>query len=262
MNWPPGRLSWPVWRGRSTASKALQISEWFCDEDLLYKHFYEFDWRSDLWMKTCRHPLHVGRDDSYSLGFRLLYCYLAQFGLCCPTGMSSPKGDVWCLSECLCLPCRYRNLKQQLDLKTEEAQILETKLQQSSFHQQQEELEALQKTIGTLHYILQILYTTLHTLYYMHYILFTTLLTTLHSTTLHCTLQSTCYTTPKTTLTLLYTTLRTSSPAVAKLSLTSCSRSGLHMREAEHSEWLFVWPSLKSLAIQKIILVIFTWLTL
>ncbi|XP_048126588.1 LOW QUALITY PROTEIN: structural maintenance of chromosomes protein 2-like [Alosa alosa] len=42
---------------------------------------------------------------------------------------------------------KYRNLKQQLDLKTEEAQILETKLQQSSFHQQQEELDALQKTI-------------------------------------------------------------------------------------------------------------------
>ncbi|KAM9449577.1 structural maintenance of chromosomes protein 2 [Clarias gariepinus] len=42
---------------------------------------------------------------------------------------------------------KYRNLKQQLDLKTEEAQILETKLQQSSFHKQQEELENLRKTI-------------------------------------------------------------------------------------------------------------------
>lgn len=44
---------------------------------------------------------------------------------------------------------RYRQLKQQLDLKTEEARILETKLQQSSFHKQQEELENLGKTIGT-----------------------------------------------------------------------------------------------------------------
>uniref|UniRef100_A0A4W4EZY5 SMC hinge domain-containing protein n=1 Tax=Electrophorus electricus TaxID=8005 RepID=A0A4W4EZY5_ELEEL len=42
---------------------------------------------------------------------------------------------------------KYRQLKQHLDLKTEEAQILETKLQQSSFHKQQEELENLQKTI-------------------------------------------------------------------------------------------------------------------
>lgn len=49
----------------------------------------------------------------------------------------------------LLLSFRYRQLKQQLDLKTEEAQILETKLQQSSFHKQQEELENLRKTIGT-----------------------------------------------------------------------------------------------------------------
>ncbi|TSO98553.1 Structural maintenance of chromosomes protein 2 [Bagarius yarrelli] len=42
---------------------------------------------------------------------------------------------------------KYRQLKQQLDLKTEEAQILETKLQQSSFHKQQEELENLRRTI-------------------------------------------------------------------------------------------------------------------
>uniref|UniRef100_A0A671MPC1 Structural maintenance of chromosomes protein n=1 Tax=Sinocyclocheilus anshuiensis TaxID=1608454 RepID=A0A671MPC1_9TELE len=42
---------------------------------------------------------------------------------------------------------KYRQLKQQLDLKTEETRILETKLQQSSFHKQQEELENLRKTI-------------------------------------------------------------------------------------------------------------------
>lgn len=43
---------------------------------------------------------------------------------------------------------RYRQLKQQYELKVEEEQILQAKLQQSSFHQQQEELERLLKTIG------------------------------------------------------------------------------------------------------------------
>ncbi|KAF6737987.1 Structural maintenance of chromosomes protein 2 [Oryzias melastigma] len=42
---------------------------------------------------------------------------------------------------------KYRQLKQQHELKLEEEQILQTKLQQSSFHQQQEELERLQKAI-------------------------------------------------------------------------------------------------------------------
>lgn len=46
------------------------------------------------------------------------------------------------------LPSRYRQLKQQYELKVEEEQILQAKLQQSSFHQQQEELERLRKTIG------------------------------------------------------------------------------------------------------------------
>lgn len=45
-------------------------------------------------------------------------------------------------------PFRYRQLKQQYELKVEEEQILQAKLQQSSFHQQQEELERLRKTIG------------------------------------------------------------------------------------------------------------------
>lgn len=45
-------------------------------------------------------------------------------------------------------PSRYRQLKQQYELKVEEEQILQTKLQQSSFHQQQEELERLRKAIG------------------------------------------------------------------------------------------------------------------
>uniref|UniRef100_A0A667X7N2 Structural maintenance of chromosomes protein 2 n=1 Tax=Myripristis murdjan TaxID=586833 RepID=A0A667X7N2_9TELE len=42
---------------------------------------------------------------------------------------------------------KYRQLKQQYELKVEEEQILQTKLQQSSFHQQQEELERLRKAI-------------------------------------------------------------------------------------------------------------------
>lgn len=46
------------------------------------------------------------------------------------------------------LLCRYRQLKQQHELKLEEEQILQAKVQQSSFHQQQEELERLRKTIG------------------------------------------------------------------------------------------------------------------
>ncbi|KAF6127303.1 structural maintenance of chromosomes 2 [Phyllostomus discolor] len=42
---------------------------------------------------------------------------------------------------------KYRKLKQQWEVKTEEADLLQTKLQQSSYHKQQEELDALKKTI-------------------------------------------------------------------------------------------------------------------
>lgn len=51
---------------------------------------------------------------------------------------------------CIChvFSSRYRQLKQQYELKVEEEQILQAKLQQSSFHQQQEELERLRKAIG------------------------------------------------------------------------------------------------------------------
>lgn len=45
---------------------------------------------------------------------------------------------------------RYRKLKQQWEMKTEEADLLQTKLQQSSYHKQQEELDALKKTIGKM----------------------------------------------------------------------------------------------------------------
>ncbi|KFO19056.1 Structural maintenance of chromosomes protein 2 [Fukomys damarensis] len=43
---------------------------------------------------------------------------------------------------------KYRQLKQQWEMKTEEADLLQTKLQQSSYHKQQEELDALKKTIA------------------------------------------------------------------------------------------------------------------
>uniref|UniRef100_A0A5F9D6S0 Structural maintenance of chromosomes protein 2 n=1 Tax=Oryctolagus cuniculus TaxID=9986 RepID=A0A5F9D6S0_RABIT len=42
---------------------------------------------------------------------------------------------------------KYRQLKQQWEMKCEEADLLQTKLQQSSYHKQQEELDALKKTI-------------------------------------------------------------------------------------------------------------------
>lgn len=45
---------------------------------------------------------------------------------------------------------RYRQLKQQWEMKTEEGDLLQTKLQQSSYHKQQEELDALKKTIGKM----------------------------------------------------------------------------------------------------------------
>lgn len=45
---------------------------------------------------------------------------------------------------------RYRKLKQQWEMKTEEADLLQTKLQQSSYHKQQEELDALKRTIGKM----------------------------------------------------------------------------------------------------------------
>lgn len=48
----------------------------------------------------------------------------------------------------LCSTSRYRQLKQQYELMVEEEQILQAKLQQSSFHQQQEQLERLRKAIG------------------------------------------------------------------------------------------------------------------
>lgn len=45
---------------------------------------------------------------------------------------------------------RYRHLKQQWEMKAEEVDLLQTKLQQSSYHKQQEELDALKKIIGKI----------------------------------------------------------------------------------------------------------------
>ncbi|XP_062455354.1 structural maintenance of chromosomes protein 2 [Rhea pennata] len=42
---------------------------------------------------------------------------------------------------------KYRQLKQQWEMKSEEAELLQTKLQQSAYHKQEEELNALKKTI-------------------------------------------------------------------------------------------------------------------
>lgn len=43
---------------------------------------------------------------------------------------------------------RYRQLKQHWEMKTEAAELLQTKLQQSTYHKQQEELDALKGAIG------------------------------------------------------------------------------------------------------------------
>lgn len=43
---------------------------------------------------------------------------------------------------------RYRKLKQQWEMKSEEEERLQTKLHQNAYHKQEEELLALKKTIG------------------------------------------------------------------------------------------------------------------
>uniref|UniRef100_A0A8C6PG32 Structural maintenance of chromosomes 2 n=1 Tax=Nothobranchius furzeri TaxID=105023 RepID=A0A8C6PG32_NOTFU len=48
---------------------------------------------------------------------------------------------------------KYRQLKQEHELKAEEEQILLAKVQQSSFHQQQEELERLRKAIAKMKFL-------------------------------------------------------------------------------------------------------------
>ena len=44
---------------------------------------------------------------------------------------------------------RFRQLKKQYDLKIKEAELIESKLKQSTHHHQLEEVNALQKTVGT-----------------------------------------------------------------------------------------------------------------
>lgn len=50
----------------------------------------------------------------------------------------------------VCHDClqRYQQLKQQWEMKSEEAELLQKKLHQSAYHKQEEELLALKKTIG------------------------------------------------------------------------------------------------------------------
>ena len=46
---------------------------------------------------------------------------------------------------------RFRQIKQQYDLKVHEAELVQARLKQSTHHHQLEEVEALQKTVGKLH---------------------------------------------------------------------------------------------------------------
>lgn len=48
----------------------------------------------------------------------------------------------------LALVTRYRQVKQQFDLKVHEAELVQARLKQSTHHHQLEEVEALQKTAG------------------------------------------------------------------------------------------------------------------
>ena len=43
---------------------------------------------------------------------------------------------------------RFRQIKQQYDLKVHEAELVDARLKQSTHHHQLEEVEALQKTVG------------------------------------------------------------------------------------------------------------------
>lgn len=43
---------------------------------------------------------------------------------------------------------RFRQIKQQYDLKVHEAELVQARLKQSTHHHQLEEVEALQKTVG------------------------------------------------------------------------------------------------------------------
>ncbi len=44
---------------------------------------------------------------------------------------------------------RFRQIKQQYDLKVHEAELVQARLKQSTHHHQLEDVEALQKTVGT-----------------------------------------------------------------------------------------------------------------
>ena len=44
---------------------------------------------------------------------------------------------------------RFQQIKQQYDLKVHEAELVQARLKQSTHHHQLQEVEALQKTVGT-----------------------------------------------------------------------------------------------------------------
>ena len=43
---------------------------------------------------------------------------------------------------------RFRQIKQQYDLKVHEAELVQARLKQSTHHHQLEEIETMQKTVG------------------------------------------------------------------------------------------------------------------
>lgn len=121
---------------------------------ILYQSGYNFDahLQYDIFKSFClRYTNLNSQNKSYhhqrhqQLGARKRACTSSWISLChiFPTYPRHFLPHVTTFS-----PSRYRQLKQQEELKVEEEQILQAKLQQSSFHQQQEELERLRKAIG------------------------------------------------------------------------------------------------------------------
>ena len=79
---------------------------------------------SQVWTGVFRQPCFLSWESSRNLSVRYLWHVTPLF------------------------PSRYEQVKQQYDLKCQEAELLKTRLEQSSHHQQLEEINALQKSIG------------------------------------------------------------------------------------------------------------------
>ena len=47
---------------------------------------------------------------------------------------------------------RFTSFKQKYDLKVQEAELVKARLEQGSHHQQLEEIQSLQKSIGKVHF--------------------------------------------------------------------------------------------------------------